>query len=251
MRAAGRIVSVVLAELGRAAQPGVSTLDLDRLAFEIIKDHGGSPSFLGHRHGSAVYEHSICASVNREVVHGIPRADRILENGDILSIDVGVKLKGFHGDSAVTVPIGEISQTARDLLRVTHESLWHGIRAIRKNGRIQDISRAVQRHVESRGYSVVRSLCGHGIGRDIWEAPEVPNYVEAGRGNIAFHEGLVIAIEPMINTGGYDVRVLPDKWTIVTEDGGLSAHFEHTVAITPNGYEVLTLGPHEPTDPGV
>ncbi|MBM3458291.1 MAG: type I methionyl aminopeptidase [Armatimonadetes bacterium] len=246
IRQGGLIVSEVLALLRDAVRPGISTLELDDLARLGIERRGGSPSFLGHRHGEHVYHHSLCASVNEQVVHGVPRADCILKEGDLVSLDIGVKYRGFHADSALTVAVGRVSDEAARLMAVTQESLWRGIRAIRKNGRLQDIGRAVQRHVEANGFSVVRILTGHGIGRELWEGPEVLNYEEAGRPNISFCPGMVIAIEPMVNAGSAEVCTLADNWTIATKDGRLSAHYEHTVAMTPRGCEVLTLGPHDP-----
>lgn len=248
MREAGYVVSVVLAALRDAAQPGVSTLELDKIAFDLIEKHGGTPSFLNHRAGNEVYHWSICASVNEEVVHGIPRRERKLVEGQVLSIDVGVKLKGFHGDSAITVGIGKISEEDQRLIDVTRESLWAGIRVIRPRGRVQDIGKAVQTYVEKHGFTVVEALTGHGIGKNLWEAPEIYNYVDRDRPNPLLLEGMTIAIEPMVNAGTPDVECLPDGWTIVTADGKPSAHFEHTVAITRNGYEILTLGPHDPVD---
>lgn len=248
MREAGYVVSVVLAALREAAQPGVSTLELDKLAYDLIAKHGGTPSFLNHRAGEEVYHWSICASVDAEVVHGIPRAERKLVEGQILSIDVGVKLRGYHGDSAITVPIGQVSEEKQKLIDVTRESLWAGIRAIRPRGRVQDIGRAVQSVVESNGFTVVEALTGHGIGKNLWEEPEIYNYVATDRPNPLLLEGLTIAIEPMVNAGTPDVECLEDGWTIVSADNRPSAHFEHTVAITRHGYEILTLGPHDPVD---
>lgn len=246
IRQAGRIVSHVLALLRDNTRAGISTLELDEIAHQEIARQGGTPSFLGHRHGQHVYHHALCASVNDEVVHGIPRSDRVLKEGDLVSLDIGVKHSGFHADSALTVAVGRVSEEAERLLDVTRESLWRGIQAVRRNGRLQDISRAVQRHVEANGFTVVRVLTGHGIGRELWEGPEILNYEDSKRPNPSLAPGLVLAIEPMVNAGGEDVKCLPDHWTIATKDGSLSAHFEHTIAITPRGYEILTLGPHDP-----
>jgi methionyl aminopeptidase len=246
IRAAGYIVSTVLAELRDRVAPGVSTLELDSLAFDIIKQHGGTPSFLNHRAGQEVYHHSTCISVNEEVVHGIPSAERKLKDGDLVSIDVGVKLKGFHGDSAITVPVGKVSKEAQRLLDVTKESLYLGLEAIKWKGRLQDIGRAVQEYVERHGFTVVRELSGHGIGRQLWEPPSIPNYVDAQASNPQLLEGMALAIEPMVNAGNREVGTLPDGWTVVTADGKYSAHFEHTVVVTRTGCDVLTLGPHDP-----
>jgi len=246
IRAAGVVVSTVLAALRDAVRPGISTLELDALADDLIARHGGTPSFLNHRLGPQVYHHSICASVNKEVVHGIPRADRVLREGEIVSLDVGVRLNGLHADSAITVGVGEISDEAQRLLDVTRESLWEGIRAVRLRGRLQDIGRAVQAYVEARGFSVVRTLFGHGVGRQLWEPPSIFNYVAPGEPNPPLLEGMTLAIEPMVNAGGPEVVSRDDGWTVATEDGSLSAHFEHTVAVTRRGPDILTLGPHDP-----
>lgn len=245
MREAGRLVSTVLAAMRDAVRPGVSTLELDELARELIQSHGAWPSFLNYRVGRRVFRHSICASVNEEVVHGIPRSDRVLAAGDLVKLDVGVKLSGFHADSAITVPVGEVSPERLRLLEVTREALWAGIRAIRCRGRLQDISGAIQAYVEKAGFSVVREMVGHGVGRSLHEPPQVPNYTDKGHPNPLLLEGMTLAIEPMVNLGGAGIAVLPDQWTVVTADGTTSAHFEHTVAVTRQGPDVLTLGPHD------
>jgi methionyl aminopeptidase len=249
IREAGVIVSLVLAEVAKRAKPGVSTLALDELAFGIVSDCGGTPSFLGHKSGEHIYRHTLCLSLNDEIVHAIPRADRILRDGDLLSIDVGVKVRGYHADSAITVGVGEVSGQVEKLISVTRESLWEGIRAIRPRARIQTIGKAVQRCVEREGFTVVRELTGHGVGRQLWEAPEVLNFVDKQRPDPLMHDGLVIAIEPMVNAGQPDIVHDDDGWTIRTKDRSLSAHFEHTVAIGKHGYEVLTIGPHDPGPP--
>jgi methionyl aminopeptidase len=246
MREAGVIVSTVLAALRDAVRPGVSTHELDRLAERMIRQHGGVPSFLGYRG----YPASLCASINEEVVHGIPNESRILREGDVVKLDIGVRLKGFHADSALTVPVGEVSGEVSRLLEVTREALWRGIRAISYRGRLQDISRAVQEHVEANGFSVVRDMVGHGVGKQLHEEPQIPNYVNAEHPNPLLLEGMTLAIEPMVNLGGPDIEILPDKWTVVTADRRVSAHFEHTVAVTRRGYDILTLGPHDPGHPG-
>jgi methionyl aminopeptidase len=242
MRDAGRVLSSVLAALKERVAPGVSLGELDALAYELITAAGGTPSFLNYRGFPA----SVCASLNEEVVHGIPSGSRRLREGDIVKLDAGVKLRGFHADSAITVPVGTISPEAQRLLRVTEESLWAGIRAIRHRGRLSDISRAIQEHVERNGFSVVRALVGHGVGRHLHEGPQVANYVDPHHPNPPLLEGMTLAIEPMVNAGGPDVEVLDDNWTQVTADRSLSAHFEHTVAVTRRGPVVLTLGPHLP-----
>ncbi len=235
MREAGRLVAEVLTELSALVAPGVTTADLDRRAEELIRAAGATPAFKGY-HG---YPASICASINDEVIHGIPSPRRVLREGDIVSIDVGVSLGGYFGDSAVTVPVGAVSETAAALLRVTEEALYKGIERARPGGRVSDIGHAVQQHVEAHGFSVVREFVGHGIGQKMHEEPQVPNYGEPGRGP-RLSEGMVLAIEPMVNAGQAAVKVLGDGWTAVTRDGSLSAHFEHTVAITPGDPWILT-----------
>jgi methionyl aminopeptidase len=235
MRRAGRLAAQVLDAVGRAVKPGVTTKDLDRLAETFIRDAGGIPTFVGYRG----YAASICASINEEVVHGIPHPKRVLREGDIVGIDVGATLDGFVGDTAATFPVGRISEEAAALLRSTRESLDQGIAAARVGNRLGDVSSAIQRVAESRGYSVVRDFVGHGIGRNMHEEPSVPNYGTAGTG-LRLEAGLVIALEPMVNVGTWRVQVLKDGWTVVTQDNRLSAHFEHTVAVTEAGPEVLT-----------
>lgn len=245
MRDAGRIVSTALAALRDAARPGVSTLELDRLAHDVIVRHGGAPSFLGYRVGKRVFRHSICASLNDEVVHGIPSHERKLREGDLVKLDVGVKYKGFHADSAITVPVGAVSDERMRLLEVTREALWAGIRAITCRGRLQDISLAVQEHVEREGFSIVREMVGHGVGKNLHEPPQIPNYADGQHPNPLLLEGMTLAIEPMVNLGGAKIDVLADQWTVVAVDGKASAHFEHTVAVCRGGADVLTLGPHD------
>jgi methionyl aminopeptidase len=235
MRAAGRLVGEVLTELTARVAPGVTTAALDEIAEEMIRDAGAIPAFKGY-HG---YPATICASINEEVIHGIPSGRRILNEGDVVSIDVGASLDGYYGDSAVTLPVGAVSEQAATLLRVTEESLYKAIERVRVGGRISDIGHAVQHHVEAYGFSVVREFVGHGIGQRMHEEPQVPNYGEPGRGP-RLTEGMVLAIEPMVNAGKPAVKVLADGWTAVTRDGGLSAHFEHTVAVTADGPWILT-----------
>lgn len=234
MRAANALVADVLAELALMVAAGVTTADLDAEAERLVRAGGAEPAFKGYRG----YPCTLCASVNEQVVHGIPSA-RALGEGDIISLDMGVKLNGFYGDSAVTVPVGQVSDEASALLRVTRESLAHGIAQVRLGGRISDIGHAIQQHVEAHGFSVVREFVGHGIGAALHEEPQIANYGEPGRGP-RLAEGMVLAIEPMVNVGRPAVKVLGDGWTAVTKDGSLSAHFEHTVAVTKNGPLVLT-----------
>jgi methionyl aminopeptidase len=235
MRAAGRLVGEVLTELTARVAPGVTTSTLDDIAEELIRRAGAIPAFKGY-HG---YPATICASINEEVIHGIPSGRRILNEGDVISIDVGASLDGYYGDSAVTLPVGAVSEQAATLLRVTEESLYKAIERVRVGGRISDIGHAVQHHVEAYGFSVVREFVGHGIGQRMHEEPQVPNYGEPGRGP-RLTEGMVLAIEPMVNAGKPAVKVLADGWTAVTRDGSLSAHFEHTVAVTADGPWILT-----------
>jgi methionyl aminopeptidase len=234
MRAANALVADVLAELAATVAPGVTTADLDALAERLVRAGGAEPAFKGYRG----YPCTLCASINEQVVHGIPSA-RALVDGDIVSLDMGVKLNGFFGDSAVTVAVGKVSSGVEQLLRVTQESLELGIAQVRLGGRISDIGHAIQQHVEKHGFSVVREFVGHGIGAALHEEPQIANYGEPGHGP-RLAEGMVLAIEPMVNMGRPAVKVLGDGWTAVTRDGSLSAHFEHTVAVTNNGPLVLT-----------
>ncbi len=235
MRRSGKITAKVLTDLMKAVRPGITTLYLDEMAERGIRGLGGIPTFKGY-HG---FSGSICASVNDEVVHGIP-GDRVLRDGDLLSIDIGTTFEGYVSDTAVTVAVGTIPQNARRLLEVTQECLMVGIAAMQKGNRVGDIGAAVQQHAESNGYGVVRELVGHGVGREMHEEPQVPNYGKAGAG-MELRPGLVLAIEPMITEGDYAVEILKDGWTVVTEDGKLAAHFEHTIAVTETGPKILTL----------
>jgi len=237
MRESNAIVAEILQELRRLVEPGISTRQLDQHAEKAAKERGAVPAFKGY----GGFPYALCASINDEVVHGFP-SERVLVEGDIASLDFGVKYKGYFGDSAITVAVGRISDNAANLMKVTKEALFKGIEKARTGNRLGDISHAVQDHVERVGYSVVRDYVGHGIGRDLHEDPAVPNYGSPGRG-ILLKSGMVIAIEPMINEGTYEVKVKPDGWTVVTADGKLSAHFEHTIAITDNGPEVLSSVP--------
>jgi methionyl aminopeptidase len=235
MREAGRLVGEVLAELSAMVAPGITTADLDEAAERRILAAGAVPAFKGY-HG---YPATICASINEEVIHGIPSGRRVLEAGDVISIDVGASLDGYYGDSAVTLPVGPVSEEAATLLRVTDEALHKAIARVRPGGRVSDIGHAVQQHVEAFGFSVVREFVGHGIGQRMHEEPQIPNYGEPGRGP-RLAEGMVLAIEPMVNAGKAAVKVLADGWTAVTRDGSLSAHFEHTVAVTAGEPWILT-----------
>ncbi len=234
MREASALVAEVLAELASMVAPGVSTLDLDREAERLVRAAGAEPAFKGYRG----YPCTLCASVNEQVIHGIPSKKALIE-GDIVSLDMGVKKHGFFGDSAVTVPVGRVSDEAQLLLRITQESLERGIEQVRLGGRVSDIGHAIQAHVEAHGFSVVREFVGHGIGASLHEEPQIANYGDAGRGP-RLAEGMTLAIEPMVNVGKPGVKMLSDGWTAVTRDGSLSAHFAHTVAVTKDGPLVLS-----------
>ncbi|QGU96473.1 type I methionyl aminopeptidase [Clostridium bovifaecis] len=236
MRRAGKIVSETLAILQESVEPGITTGELDRIAEEYIRKCNAIPSFKGYYGFPA----SICASVNEEVVHGIP-SKRVLQEGDIISVDCGAILNGYHGDAARTFAVGKISKDAEDLIQVTKESFFKGIEKANVGNRLTDISSAIQEYAESRGYSIVRDYVGHGIGTAMHEEPEVPNFGRPGRGPKLVN-GMVLAIEPMINIGDYNVEVLSNDWTVITRDRTLSAHYENTVAILDNGPEILTLG---------
>ncbi|CAG7656641.1 type I methionyl aminopeptidase [Paenibacillus allorhizosphaerae] len=235
MREAGRIVAETHRLLKQVIQPDVTTKQLDQIAEDYIRSQGAVPSFKGYNG----FPGSICASVNDELVHGIP-GQRKLKDGDIISIDIGAKYKGYHGDSAWTYGVGTISETARKLLEVTEKSLFAGLAQAGPDVRLYTISHAIQKCIEDEGFSVVREYVGHGIGTELHEEPQIPNYGVAGHGP-RLKPGMVLAIEPMVNVGERYVRTLEDNWTVVTVDGTLCAHFEHTIAITPDGYEILTL----------
>jgi methionyl aminopeptidase len=234
IRAAARLVAQTLAMLGREVRPGVTTAALDQLAESFIRERGARPAFKGYRGFPA----SICPSINDEVVHGIP-GSRALVEGDIVGVDVGVEKGGFYGDAAFTFPVGRVSEEATRLLQVTQEALMRGVAEAKAGNRVGDISHAIQSYVEAQGFSIVRSLVGHGIGRHMHEEPQVPNYGTPDRGP-RLMAGQVLAIEPMVNIGAPEVLTQPDGWTVVTKDGSLSAHFEHTVAVGPDGPEILS-----------
>lgn len=235
MREAGRIVAETHQLLAKAIRPGVTTRQLDRIAEDFIRSKDAIPSFKGY----GGFSGSICASVNEELVHGIP-GDRVLNEGDIISLDIGAEYKGFHGDSAWTYPVGEITPEAKKLLEVTEQSLYAGLALLKPDVRLYTISHAIQKCIEDAGFSVVREYVGHGIGQKLHEEPQIPNYGIPDRGP-RLKAGMVLAIEPMVNIGERYVRTLADDWTVVTVDGSLCAHFEHTVAVTADGYEILTV----------
>lgn len=234
LRRAGRLVRELLQEIAGRVRPGASTLEYERYAERRLAQLGARPAFKGYRS----YPCCLCTSVNDQIVHGIP-SERRLKEGDILSLDLGVVLDGYYGDSAITVPVGKTSEEIQKLLRVTEEALELAIDKTRLGNHLGDVSATVQQHVEKNGYSVVREFVGHGIGRELHEGPQIPNYGQPGHGPV-LKEGMVLALEPMVNSGGAALRVLDDHWTAVTADGGLSAHFEHMVAVTRNGPDVLT-----------
>ncbi len=236
IRQAGHIVAEILAEMRSAVRPGITTAELDRIAAVGLKRHGAKSGTLNYRG----YPASVCTSVNDEVVHGIP-GERVLKEGDIISIDFVAVYNGWYADATVTVPVGKVSPEVQRLLKVTGDALYRGIAAARTGNRLQDISRAIQQYVEAAGFSVVRMYGGHGLGRSMHEDPQVLNYIEPGQQNPVLKPGMVIAIEPMVIMGAKETRVLPDKWTVVSADGSYAAHFEHTVAITTGDADILTL----------
>ena len=234
LRRSGRLVRKLLEETRERVHPGMTTLELEKYTEKRLEQLGARPAFKGYRG----YPCCLCTSVNEQIIHGIP-SDRRLKEGDILGLDLGVVLDGYYGDAAVTVPVGKVSESAQKLLRVTEEALELAIAKVRLENRLGDVSATVQQHVEKNGFSVVREFVGHGIGRELHEEPQIPNYGQAGHGPV-LKEGMVFAIETMVNSGGSALRILEDHWTAVTADGGYSAHFEHMVAVSRNGPDVLT-----------
>ncbi|WP_408955523.1 type I methionyl aminopeptidase [Natroniella sp. ANB-PHB2] len=234
MRKAGQIVAQTHAVLAEKIEAGITTQEIDQIAEEFIRAQGAKPAFKGYQG----FPSTVCIAINEQVVHGIP-SSRHLETGDIIGLDIGAVVDGYYGDAARTLPVGQVSEKAERLLTVTEESLFKGIEKVKVGNRISDISNAVQQHAEQAGYSVVRRFVGHGIGRNMHEDPQIPNFGSPGRGP-RLKAGMVLAIEPMINAGGYEVETLDDNWTVVTCDGELSAHFEHTVAVTDSGFRILT-----------
>lgn len=235
LRQGGKILSSIVHKVAEEARDGITTLELDNIAERLFKKSGGSPSFKGFKG----YPAATCISINEELVHAIPRKDKVLKKGDIVSIDIGLEYKGLFTDMAVTVPIGKIPKKVQKLVKVTHKALDVGINELKPGNTIGGIGYAVQSYVESLGYSVVRSLVGHGVGYKVHEEPRVPNFGEKGKG-IKLEQGMVLALEPMVNIGQPDVLTKRDNWTVVTADGSLCAHFEHTIAITSQGHEILT-----------
>ena len=242
MRRSGLLVWKILQDLAKMVVEGITTQELEVATEKMIKDAGAKPAFKGYytQAAGSKFPYVLCASVNDEIVHGMPSSKRRLKKGDIVSLDTGVQLDGYFGDSAITVPVGEVSDRTKKLLEVTLESLELAIDKVRPGNRLFDICGTVQQHVEGNGFSIVREMVGHGIGTQLHEEPQVPNYVDKRQENPRLREGMVLAIEPMVNAGAADMRTKPDKWTAVTKDGSYSAHFEHTVAVTSNGPWVLT-----------
>jgi len=239
MRQANRIIAILLTEIDEKIKPGVTTYELDVWAEDRIKSLDAKPGFKGYMYGNRMFPATLCTSVNEEVVHGVPSKQKVLREGDIIGIDVGCIYKGFYGDGAYTYPVGNISDEAQHLLDTCQKALYVGIDSARKGKRVNDISTAIDRFVTPKGYGIVRDLTGHGVGRNLHEEPQVLNY-DNGRKGKKLKINMTLAIEPMINMGTYKVKTLNDNWTVVTEDGSLSAHYEHTIAITPNGPEILT-----------
>ncbi len=244
IRRAAATVGEVLERMHELAAPGVTTGELDKAAETLIIERGGEPAFKGYGASGKrpPFPATICASINHEVVHGIPDA-RAVREGDLLSVDVGVRYRGYYGDGATTIAVGKVAPRARALMDACQEGLARGIGAVGPGRRLSELGRAVQSYVEGQGFSVVRDLVGHGIGANLWEEPQVPNYYNPGLADVALRPGMVIAIEPMITEGDWKVKTLANHWTVVTRDGSLAAHFEHTVAITRDGVEVLTVAP--------
>lgn len=237
MRKASQMVAKVLQELKERVKPGKTTMELNRYAEHRIKELGGKPAFKGYRG----FPECLCVSINDEVVHGIPSSVRRIQDGDLVSLDFAAFYEGYCGDAAITVPVGEVSEDAKSLMRVTQAALYEGIAQGRTGGRLGDVSSAIQRYVEKEGFSVVREMVGHGIGKKMHEEPHVPNFGEPGTGP-ELKSGMTLAIEPMVNAGSYQIKFMEDGWTVKTVDGSLSAHFEHTIVVTANGPEILTTG---------
>ncbi|MCD8211872.1 MAG: type I methionyl aminopeptidase [Oscillospiraceae bacterium] len=246
MRKAGELTARARALAGQMVEPGVTTLAIDEEVRKFIEGNGATPSFLNY----SGYPKSICISVNDEIIHGIPDEKRVLKEGDIVSVDVGAHLNGFHGDCAATFPCGQVSDEARRLIEVTRQSFFEGLPHARAGGRVSDISHAIQVYAEAAGYSIVRDYVGHGVGRHLHEAPEVPNYGHAGHGP-RLDAGMVLAVEPMINVGGWKIKVMPDGWTAKTADGSLSAHYENSILITDGDPEILTRCQEEESSPWI
>ncbi len=239
MREANRIIAVILAEIEDMITPGINTYELDQWAEKRIVGFNAKPAFKGYISGNRIFPATLCTSINEEVVHGIPSRNRVLKDGDIIGIDVGCIFKGYYGDGAYTYPVGQVSEQARQLMDTCHKALYVGIEKASNGNRVSDISKAIDRFVTPKGYGIVRDLTGHGVGKNLHEDPQILNYDDGEKGK-KLKENMTLAIEPMINLGTYRVKTLSDSWTVVTEDGSLSAHYEHTIAVTANGPEILT-----------
>jgi methionyl aminopeptidase len=239
MREANRFIAIILSEIEEKIKPGVSTYELDQWAEQRLESLNARPAFKGYGSKGRVFPAALCTSINEEVVHGIPSKERILKEGDIIGIDIGSIYKGYHGDGAYTYAVGNISDEVRALMKCCKEALHIGIAQAKKGNRVSDISVAIDRFVTPKGYGIVRDLTGHGIGKSLHEEPQILNYDDGSKGQ-KIRENMTLAIEPMITSGSYQVRTLSDQWTVVTEDGSLSAHYEHTIAVTANGPEILT-----------
>jgi len=244
MRRAGKMLAEIMDALKREIRPGVDTMQLDKLAEELVFDCGGKPAFKGYGEKYNPFPATLCISVNEEVVHGIPNEQVVLMEGDILKIDVGLEYDGFFVDMARTFAVGEISTEAKKLIEVAEESFWKGVKKIKNGAMLSEYSKAVQQHVEKNGFSVVRNLVGHGVGKQLHEAPQIPNYFEPRWRDVALKTGMTLALEPMINAGGHETVLAEDGWAFMTEDGSLSAHYENTVLVTDKGVEILTANRH-------
>lgn len=240
MRKAGKALAEIMREIGDRVQPGISTMEIDKLAEELVLRSGGTPAFKGYGGGSNPFPATICASVNDEIVHGIPSVDKILKDGDIFKIDIGIEMEGFCSDMARTFAVGEINKEAQKLIEVTEKSFWKGIKELRAGAKLSEYSKTAQKIVEDAGFSVVRNLVGHGIGKNLHEDPQVPNYFEKGFRDLVLEEGMTLALEPMVNVGTHLTAMGPDGWVFLTADRKLSAHYENTIVITKSGVEVLT-----------
>lgn len=239
MREANRIIAIILSEIEEKIKPGVSTYELDQWAEQRLESLNAKPAFKGYGNKGRAFPAALCTAINEEVVHGIPSKERILKEGDIIGIDIGSIYKGYHGDGAYTYAVGDVSDDARALMECCKDALYIGIAQAKKGNRVSDISVAIDRYVTPKGYGIVRDLTGHGIGKNLHEEPQILNYDDGQKGQ-KIKENMTLAIEPMINGGSYQVRTLSDQWTVVTEDGSLSAHYEHTIVVTANGPEILT-----------
>ncbi|HAR99951.1 MAG: Methionine aminopeptidase [Candidatus Moranbacteria bacterium GW2011_GWC2_37_73] len=241
MRRAGKMLAEIMREIGEQVRPGVSTIEIDKLAEELVLNAGGTPAFKGYGGGSNPFPATICASINDEIVHGIPSEDKILKNGDIFKIDIGIEIEGFYSDMARTFAVGEISAEAQKLMEITEKAFWKGIKNLKAGSMLSEYCKTAQKIAEDAGFSVVKNLVGHGIGKNLHEDPQVPNYFEKGFRDLVLEQGMTLALEPMVNVGTHLTVMSPDGWAYLTADRKLSAHYENTILITKNGVEVLTV----------